>query len=90
MCKTRNWKTALKPSSHYCRVYINVADVIEYVRRRSTLNMTNFKGKWQQKFLLSHLKEAPKQYIEFITEFLYLPYLVRDFDLKSLVVRHLG
>ena len=26
--------------------------------------MRAFKGKWQQNFLLSHLKETPKQYIE--------------------------
>ena len=50
----------------------------------------NFKGKWQEKFLSSYLKETPKQYKKCITQFLYLPYLVRYFDLKSLVVRHLG
>ena len=48
------------------------------------------KGKWQQNVLSSHLKETTKQYIEVYYRFLYLPYLVRYFDLKSLVVRHLG
>ena len=30
-----------------------------------SLVRTRLKGKWQQKFLSSHLKETPKQYIEF-------------------------
>ena len=42
-----------------------------------------------KKILSSYLKETPKQYIEVITEFLYLPYL-GYFNLKYLVVRHLG
>ena len=48
------------------------------------------KGKWQQKFLSSYLKETPKQYIEVYYRIVYLPYFLRYFDLKSLVVRHLG
>ena len=58
------------------------------VRYFSTPAVCYFSTPWQQKILSSYLKETPKQYT--ITEFLYLPYLVRYFDLQSLVVRHIG
>ena len=60
-------------------------------------NLTSFlrklaiKGKWQQIFLSSHLKETSKQYIEVYYRILISALFGEIyFDLKSLVVRHLG
>ena len=35
-----------------------------YFPQVAAIQICYTKGKWQQKFLLSHLKETPKQYIE--------------------------
>ena len=40
----------------------------------------NIEGKWQQTSLSFHLNETLKLYIEVLTEFLYLPYIVTYFD----------